>query len=93
MASGACSSFQVCDSFSGTGSFQNLPDTYTHVSGGTRNRKRKRWEVEDIPVVVQERSNKFVYVEQAFVKYSLRVSHRIPDRINITRHHYNDIMY
>ena len=57
MASGACSSFQVCDSVSGTGSFQNLPDTCTHVSGGTRNRKRKSWEVEDIPVVVHERSS------------------------------------
>ena len=46
MASGTCSSFQVCDSVSGTCSFQNLPDTYTHVSGGTRNRKRRSWEVE-----------------------------------------------
>ena len=61
MASGACSSFQViCDSVSGTCSFQNLPDTYTHVSGGTRNRKRRSWEVEGVTVVVQERSSKGV---------------------------------
>ena len=58
MASGPCSSFQVCDSVSGTGYFQNLPDTCTHVSGSTRNRKHKSWEVEDIPVVVQAQSSK-----------------------------------
>ena len=58
MASGACSSFQVCDSVSDTGSFQNQSDAYTHVSEGTRNRKRKSWEVEDFPVVVQESSRK-----------------------------------
>ena len=51
MASGACSSFQVCDSVSGTGSFQNLPesvtDTYTHhmYRGGPEieSTKVERW--------------------------------------------------
>ena len=52
MASGACSSFQVCDSVSGTGSFQNLSHTYTHVSGSTRNRKCKGWQVEVFALIV-----------------------------------------
>ena len=51
---------QVCDSVSGTCSFQNLPDTYTHVSGVPEIESEEvgRWKaLDNVPVVVQERSS------------------------------------
>ena len=82
MDSGACSSFQVCDSVSGTCSFQNLPDTYTHVSGGTRNRKRRSWRwkaLEDVPVVVQERSSEGKAKEGLKIVWRLSSRRRVFD--------------